>query len=417
MKNLYAKAVVFRNAVVIDYSSKGKNLRLATGITGVKDDQLKNNALNKGVLDYKKKNLIIGRKLAEINKIIDEHILSTAGQKPTIDYIRDKLNQPNEKGIVFANKNNRTFHYYYNEFYARKEKEAIVRASLKDYKSVYNALVAFDVNKKKLDLETLNSETFLIEWQDFLSKPIPKTRFRGTKGDLNNNTIAKRISTFKTFIRWMCDEKIINLNSKVISFKSKIKKFQPTIVIIENDEIEKLMSLTLQNKEEELRDLLIFSCNTGMRYSDIISLSKSDIIQGAIVKDADKTRKRFKVPLNDVALAILKKNHYSLNLFSITEFNKKIKIFLKKYSICDYDIVSKTEKYNQIVRQTVKKYSKISSHSGRRTFIAGCIKAGCSIPEIMGFTGHKKISSLQVYIDLYREDEHSKLRINKLFEN
>jgi integrase len=412
MKNINAKAVVFRNSVVIDYSNKGKNLRFSTGITGVDKNQLQNNTLKKDVYDYKIKNQIIHQKLAAVNKIINEFLVNNAGTKPTIDFIKNELNKPNQQGVVFVQ---RGFNFYFKEFYDSKKQEAIVKASLKDYMSTYNALIAYDEQKEKLTLDNINSEDFLKKWEKFLSEPVKKTRARGTKGELNNNTIAKRRSSFKTFMRWLDKKGYIVLKPEVLGYKSRITKYQPTIVILETEEIEKLLGLKLKGKEEKLRDFLIFSCYTGLRFSDLITLGKSDISEGFIVKYAEKTRQVFKVPIKEEAMKLFEKHNYSLNMFSTKDYNESVKKLLEKYSICDEIIKVRKVTYSMVIEKEVKKHLKISSHTGRRTFIAECIKANCSIPEIMGFTGHRSMASLQVYVDKFQAQEQSKEKIKKLF--
>jgi integrase len=63
---------------------------------------------------------------------------------------------------------------------------------------------------------------------------------------------------------------------------------------------------------EKVRDLFVFSCYTGLSYTDVQHLQKADIVQGNdgklwIDRQRVKTGNEFNVPLLDIPLAILEK--------------------------------------------------------------------------------------------------------------
>lgn len=80
-----------------------------------------------------------------------------------------------------------------------------------------------------------------------------------------------------------------------------------------------------------------------------------------------------------------------------------IKELLKKHKICIYNISVTSSIMKKENITDVPKYNEIGTHSGRRTFIARCFRAGFNITDIMGFTGHKKVDTLLVYRDLFEK--------------
>jgi integrase len=70
----------------------------------------------------------------------------------------------------------------------------------------------------------------------------------------------------------------------------------------------KLSSFPLGKGLSITRDMFLFSCNTGLRYSDVIALTKKDLIDGNCINmKMKKTKKNVKVPLTNKAKIILEK--------------------------------------------------------------------------------------------------------------
>lgn len=56
------------------------------------------------------------------------------------------------------------------------------------------------------------------------------------------------------------------------------------------------------------------------------------------------------------------------------------------------------------------KFKLIASHTGRRTFITNAILAGIPLPVIQKITGHRKLSTLQKYVEIADEKKKSELK-------
>lgn len=411
-----AKAKIFRNTVVIYYDHDRKTLRLATGIGKVPpgDGYFKKGQLTAKVLGYEGKNEIINIMLAKVNEVIADYYFENK-EMPSVDFVRSVLLKGTQDNKI-QGRRFEGFEAYYHLMIEEKKSEAIVPSSLKDYTSTLNSLKLYQHLNGELSPEQMNSAEFLRKFEAFLSESYDDTRLKKfrTKGGLNVNTCKKRISTVRTFLKWCQGKEIISQRFEVENYKTRLKKYQPTVVIITKEEKAQLLNLDLEGEDEKLRDILVFLYLTGLRYSDLLLLHKGYVRNGYVVKDAQKTTKKFKVPLTKKATEILEKYDYNMNMFSTTMFNRLIKELLKRYNICCYPIRIQKTVYNKVSQITVEKYSQISSHTGRRSFIAHCIMTGHSIPEIMAMTGHSRITSLQCYIDQFQVQQNEIEKIQLL---
>ncbi|MEI6348154.1 MAG: tyrosine-type recombinase/integrase [Bacteroidota bacterium] len=422
-----AKAVVYKKSIIIYYKKNKDTLRFPTGITKIPSDiyYFKEGRLTPKNTNYKSKNELILSILQPINEFILKYKLANA-KDPSVAVIKEFLANKSEKVEVIESKveqNQLSFEVFYNKMFDEKKLEAIQPSSLKDYKSTLNSLLLYQhiKSKKKLTLENINSADFLKKFEKFLSEKQTDKDGKSlenfkTVGGLNVNTVKKRISTTTTFLRYCHKSKEIDfsISPGVDMFKTQLKKFRPTLTIITKEEQQQLLALNLQGDEEKLRDILIFLCLTGLRYSDLLTLHKDFIRGGYIIKEAQKTGIQFKIPLTKKATELIKKYNCNFNIFSTQQFNLNIKELLKEHNICTEIINIKNKVYSTTVYTQKVKYKEIGTHTGRRSFVANCIINGFPIPEIMGFTGHSQLSSFQCYVDQFQVSKNELEKIQAL---
>lgn len=168
------------------------------------------------------------------------------------------------------------------------------------------------------------------------------------------------------------------------------------------EEVLFLKDYPLENEiEKKVRDIFIFSCMTGLRWSDIEILNKTHIYQTSklkyIKKENKKTGEDIIIPLNMTSVQILKRYDFNLKHLTNQQFNRILK-----------NIVGNTGKFNKKVdkinKDTGKKYKRwelISIHKGRHTFISNLIKSRTPVNEIMKYTGHTKLETLMEYINTH----------------
>src|SRR5699024_2125661 len=139
---------------------------------------------------------------------------------------------------------------------------------------------------------------------------------------------------------------------------------------------------------------LLFLCFSGIRYSDVYKLKKSDIKDGRFEVTTEKTADRLVIELNNTSEAILEKyknspfkNDKALPVIS----NQKMNVFLKELGeIAGIDEPITDEYYigNKRHDITKPKYEYLTTHIGRRSFICLCISKGVPIQVILTWTCH-----------------------------
>ena len=123
--------------------------------------------------------------------------------------------------------------------------------------------------------------------------------------------------------------------------------------------------------------LCLFCCFTGLRYSDVHNLKKSDIRDGYIEITTVKTAERLIIELN---------NHSKAILGELAEINEP---------------VSETYyKGNKRIDTITPKYALLGTHAGRRTFICNALALGIPAQVVMGWGG-KVIKKLAQAIRFY----------------
>lgn len=227
------------------------------------------------------------------------------------------------------------------------------------------------------------------------------------------NTLSRNVGLFKTFMFWAIENKFTyNIDFK--EFKN-IKRYTTDEVALTFDDVIEVYNFDLEDNQKliRIRDLFVFGCVTGMRYSNYSQVRKKDIINGFIkVYDRKDKSKSLSIPLNKYSSEILEKYDYELPNISNQKFNEYLKELFQKIGFTDS--IKKTMRYgNDIIESESHFYERISSHTARRSFIT--IMKNKNVPDkvIMSYTGHK---SLEVFNNYYRPNENHKINfMNDVF--
>lgn len=270
--------------------------------------------------------------------------------------------------------------------------------SLTVYRSLKNHLEAYQQEtKKKVSFDSIDY-SFFQSFQNFLigrtklikGKPLPM---------LNNTTIAKQLSTVKTFLNY-AKKQGVTVSDKYKDFK--IKKDELEVIALTNEEFETLFYFDLSNNKKlaQVRDIFCFACATGLRYSDLDQLKRTHIKQDEIRLTVKKTKEKLTVPLTPYSIAILAKyedHHRPLPMISNQKLNDYVKELCQLAGITEQiEIV----RFRGIKREaiTYPKYELIGVHTGRKTFATVSLEKGMSAEEVMAITGHKDYKSFQRYV-------------------
>ncbi|GAC1416509.1 MAG: site-specific integrase [Flavisolibacter sp.] len=261
---------------------------------------------------------------------------------------------------------------------------------LKDYQQLYKRSIYFD----SIDL------LFYNQYTEYLIKVLK----------LSSNSVGKNIQVIKLIM----NEAVELGLCKNIAYKSKrfltIREKSDSIYL-EKKELQEMEELDLSNhpKLENVRDLFLIGCYTGLRYSDYSTIKPDYIKNGYLEITQTKTGAPVIIPLHDVILKILNRNNGRLpKSISIQKNNEYLKEIGAKIPSLKVAFVKTITKEGIKKQTTFQKWEMITSHTARRSFATNEYLAGTPSLTIMAITGHKTEKSFLRYIKL-TSSEHAKL--------
>ncbi|TXB67252.1 site-specific integrase [Vicingus serpentipes] len=389
---MIAKAVFHQGKVKIHYQNKTRAKRINTGVTITSASEIsKDGRLKSTVKDVERKQVIINKFKKDAQDLVDGHF-HKHDNYPTGDEFnklwskRDNLLVRSERLLDF-----------YDRFLAWKPKDRNIKklSSLKDYNSLKKNLTDYEsFLGEEIMLGDINKE-WLGEFEAYLTGCKDDSYTSKTNHKLE--TRKKRIRTLKAFFNWMDESDLFTIPKALSNFKSEQGVAETVKAVLTKAEVIKLYKKKFSDpKKEFIKDVFVFTCYTGLRFSDLISLTKRHIKEldsagTTIIKKAVKTGYEFSIPLNKVALEILELYDYDFSRYDNANFNKYLHILLKETEMFDDEL--------DFEEEVKERWECLSIHRGRDTFITLLIQERVPLNEIMKYTGHRSVSNLNKYID------------------
>ena len=226
--------------------------------------------------------------------------------------------------------------------------------------------------------------------------------------EMRNSTIGKQLSFLKWFLRWSFKQGM-HSNNAYDTFKPKLKDTQKKIIFLTWEELNKLREFKIPPTKQALepvRDVFLFQCFTGLRYSDVFNLRRSDIKGDHIEVTTVKTSDSLIIELNDHSKAILEKykdvefeNDKALPVITNQKMNDYLKELAELAEINE-PIRQTYYKGNERIDEVTPKYALLGTHAGRRTFICNALALGIPPQVVMKWTGHSDYKAMKPYIDI-----------------
>jgi integrase len=285
--------------------------------------------------------------------------------------------------------------------YIKDHENLRVKGSLSVYKSFKTHLSAYEqATRKPVSFDRIEHQ-FFQSFQNFLVGLTKEVEGKRAKA-LNNITIAKQLSTLKTFLNYARTAGI-EVNPRYTSFKVK-RESELEVISLTRSEFEALYNLDLRaNKaQSQVRDVFCFSCVTGLRYSDLAQLKWEHIHNGCINLVAKKTSHRTSIPLNPYSEAILKKYEGEPRpgpVISNQKSNEHMEKICKAAGIDTPVEIVRKHGAERVVK-VYPKYELIRMHAGRKTFASLSLEAGMPAEQVMKIGGWKDYKSFKRYMNL-----------------
>ena len=226
--------------------------------------------------------------------------------------------------------------------------------------------------------------------------------------EMRNSTIGKQLSFLKWFLRWSFKQGM-HSNNAYDTFKPKLKDTQKKIIFLTWEELNKLREFKIPPTKqalERVRDVFLFQCFTGLRYSDVFNLRGSDIKGDHIEVTTVKTSDSLIIELNDHSRAIIEKykdvefeNDKALPVITNQKMNDYLKELAELAEINE-PVRQTYYKGNERIDEVTPKYALLGTHAGRRTFICNALALGIPPQVVMKWTGHSDYKAMKPYIDI-----------------
>lgn len=239
------------------------------------------------------------------------------------------------------------------------------------------SFIQWKYNKEDMDIRSLNFE-FVTEYEFWL-KSVRKC---------NHNTAIKYISNFRKIVNrcirngWLTKDPFLGF---------KMTKREVERIALTHEELKAMASKEFVMERLNLvRDIFLFCCFTGLAYSDVKKLKRSEIGKGIdgnkwIFTSRKKTETASRIPLLPVSAEIL--NKYEEHPQCVNEgkalpvpSNQKMNAYLKE--IADVCGISKN----------------LTFHIARHTFATTVtLSNGVPIETISKMLGHTNLKTTQIY--------------------
>lgn len=261
-----------------------------------------------------------------------------------------------------------------------------------------------DIEKNYSNYTIKNYKTDLSEFGDFLNSRggkdikgidyflLRKFLSQLSQKELSKKTISRKISTLKSFFKFILREGIIKNNPAGSLIYPRLDKSLPNFLT--ESEVEKILGLLKGSDILSLRDkaMLEFLYSTGARVSEMVSLKKEDLdLISGVTKVKGKGKKERLLILGEPAVESLKRY-----IDARTDCNKSLFINKREGTLSDRGV-------RDIINRYIKKFAltqKISPHTFRHSFATHLLNKGADLRSVQELLGHSSIATTQVYTHL-----------------
>lgn len=222
---------------------------------------------------------------------------------------------------------------------------------------------------------------------------------------LNTKSIARNISSLKTFYKYMLITNKMTINPMDKIELPKITKSIPSILTVE--EVDKLLDIKVKDAfSARTKAMLELIYGAGLRVSELVNLNVSDIdLEEDLVRLIGKGNKERIVPIGDFA-------HDAISLY-LDEYRDSMlkqktcdKLFLNNHG----EGMTRQGFFKLLNKLALEKgiEKDISPHTLRHSFASHLLDNGADLKSIQEMLGHANLSTTGIYTHVAR---------NKIREN
>lgn len=329
---------------------------------------------------------------------------------PTVEYFRDILNK-DVKGKT-DEPDKITVKDAFAEFIEATKEYKAYRTYQKMKTTEGHLMAATGKGYDKITFDDINA-SFIEQYRKYLIKE-----------KYLNNTVVKYLRSLREFLNWCKDEKQ-NYYAGNTTFNG-LKENEINVIYLTLEEIQHLHQTEMPNETlDNVKDVFLFGCYTGMRYGDIYKLNKSnvlwdkDIIRFYVTKDGKTVWQD--VPLVQQSKDILLRykdipGSNALPVISNQKANDYLKEVMQIAGFNELVTIAEKQGNGKIIEKEYKRWELITCHTSRKSYITFAIEHGMPELVIKSITGHSKNSrAFARYYEISGEKKSSEMK--KIFGN
>lgn len=353
----------------------------------------------------------INKKLKAIKTNIEDHYTRLS---QSLDYV--SVHRLKQSFLAVEEETLLTYQFKEQvKIYRSKSGRNICSATADMYKLTLERLIEFmKLTYKVPDIHIYQIDLWFLErFYQFLHK----------KYKCSTNTTIKYMKRFASIMNFAQKTGLIQVNPFNI-FRFHTEKKEP--VYLTEEELRRIMDKEFVTERlAVVRDAFVFSCYTGLSFSDIANLKFSDIQERnslyRIRTGRRKTDSVSYIPLLDIPMRILDRyrGKYKIKHKEKEKYRVQHNIQYKELNIEETDDkgirdISNTGdnkvfpiRSNQVTNEFLKEIAdvcgigkKVSYHVARHTFATLALSNGVSLESVSKMMGHTSIRTTQVYAQI-----------------
>lgn len=287
------------------------------------------------------------------------------------------------------------------------KRQKLKPSSISSYKTTQSLLIKFQNHTKTV-----------IQLKDFSQSVIDKfSDFLIIDEEFAMNTHAKSMMDLLQIIKYAVKHKKIPA-AKMVELEFDTRREETDSIYLTEDEILQLLDINEFDEpvHEQVRDVFVLGCFTGMRFSDYSKIDTTAIRNNRLEFVQKKTGAKVTIPIHPVVNSILKKYDNKLPLVpENNEFNRIIKIVGEMLPCLHVPFTKQVTYKRELTEFVAMKYSFLQTHTARRSFCSNEYLKGTDPMIIMSISGHKSHKSFMRYIKVSGEQFADKLE--KIWES
>ncbi len=354
------------SSVLLSVTIKRKKKKFTITKVNSKDWNANKSLVKRSDVFFIRKNKLITKFKNKAQFIIDDYFLKDKILTLNL-FIKEFDN--NSKNI------NCFFHFVENEL----KNKVLASETLRTYKASISKLKQF---RKNVNIDDINL-TFIEAYKKYMIEVLEN----------KPNTWNRSLGHLRNFLNWAIKKEIIEKNP---FDKISIKSVASNRKYLTTDELlilHKIKNSPLLNQNDVITlNYFLFSCYTGLRFTDVENLKQKNIKNDFVEIETHKTNKFVSIPLIKASRELVAKSEYpNQKVFKVAcnqVTNKRLKKIMK---IANID-------------------KKISFHCSRHTFATIGYSLGIPLLTIKELLGHKDITTTQIYTKVSKEQKVKEMR-------